>query len=141
MVGGIYKAGMWLDAIGVICQRVNAQTGALEGEFTRGPVGGSGGIARIERCPRGKVVQGTRGFSGQFVHSIILGCSRWNPSKKAPEFSESSICVDRCRRLGGGGGNGSDVFYCPPGQVGKAFRGRKGIYIDSLRFVCDYWNK
>ena len=142
MVGGIYKAGMWLDAIGIICQRVNAQTGALEGEFTRGPVGGNGGIARIARCHRGNVVQGVRGFSEQFVHGLSLRCSRWDPSKKAPVFSEDGRCEsDRCTRLGGSGGSPSDTFYCPPGQVGKAFRGRKGIYIDSTRFVCDYWNK
>ena len=141
MVGGIYKAGSWLDSIGIICQRVNAQTGALGGEFTRGPVGGSGGIARITRCPRGNVVQGARGFSGQFVHSIRVGCMPWDPSKKAPAFSEDGFCSVKCPRLGGSGGAASDVFYCPPGQVGKAFRGKYGSYVDSTRFVCDYWNK
>jgi len=142
MVGGIYKAGMWLDAIGVICQRVNAQTGALEGEFTRGPVGGSGGIARTKRCRQGRVVQGIMGYSGQFVHAVSLRCSSWDTSKKAPIFSTSNRCIeDRCTFLGSSGGSGSDNFYCPSGKVGKAFRGRKGSYIDSLRFVCDFWNK
>ena len=144
MVGGIYKSGMWLDAIGIICQEVNSSTGALGREFTRGPVGGSGGIARIARCHRGNVVQGVRGFSGQFVHFLSLSCSRWDPSKKAPVFSEDGTCrtgSDRCTHLGGSGGSPSDTFYCPSGQVGKAFRGRKGSYIDSLRFVCDLWNK
>jgi hypothetical protein len=142
MVGGIYKAGMWLDAIGIICQRVNAQTGALEGEFTRGPVGGSGGIARTSRCRQGRVVQGVMGYSGQFVHGVSLRCSPWDASKKAPIFSTSGLCKeDRCTSLGSRGGSRSDSFYCPSGKVGKAFRGRKGSYIDSLRFVCDFWNK
>jgi hypothetical protein len=142
MVGGIYKAGMWLDAIGVICQRVNAQTGALEGEFTRGPVGGSGGIARTSRCRQGRVVQGVMGYSGQFVHGLSFRCSPWDTSKKAPIFSTSSRCIeDRCTFLGSSSGSRSDNFYCPSGKVGKAFRGRKGTYIDSLRFVCDFWNK
>ncbi len=35
----------------------------------------------------------------------------------------------------------SDVFKCPSGLVGKAFRGKYGSYVDSARFVCDYWNK
>ena len=145
MVGGIYKAGSWLDALGIICQQVNSSTGALGREFTRGPVGGSGGIARIGRCHRGNVVQGVRGRTGQFVNSIGLRCSRWDASKKAPVFSEDAPCregSDRCTRVGSSsGGDFSDSFYCPPGQVGKAFRGKHGIYIDSTRFVCDYWNK
>jgi hypothetical protein len=144
LVGGIYKAGSWLDAIGIICQEVNSSTGALGREFTRGPVGGSGGIARIGRCHRGNVVQGARGVSGQFVHKIVVFCSPWDPSKKAPVFSESGLCSkgsDRCTRVGTSGGSPSDIFYCPPGQVGKALRGKHGIYVDSTRFVCDYWNK
>jgi hypothetical protein len=30
---------------------------------------------------------------------------------------------------------------CPAGKVGKAIRGRRGSYIDSLRYVCDDYNK
>ena len=56
MVGMIFKAGSWMDAIGIICQSVNPQNGELGSEFTRGPVGGSGGKARIKRCSNGKVV-------------------------------------------------------------------------------------
>ena len=144
MVGGVYKAGLWLDAIGIICQEVNSSTGELGRERTRGPVGGSGGIARIARCHRGNVVQGARGFSGQFVHGMSLACSRWDPSKKAPVFSEDGLCKkgsDRCTSVGSSRGGASDTFYCPPGQVGKALRGKHGIYVDSTRFVCDFWNK
>jgi hypothetical protein len=142
LVGATYKAGMWLDAIGIICQRVNPQTGALEGEFTRGPVGGSGGTARIARCNPGNVVQGIRGYSGQFVHIISMRCSRWEASRKAPVHSTSGRCIDdRCLSFGGSGGSPSDTFYCPSGQAGKAFRGKHGIYIDSTRFVCNAWDQ
>ena len=143
MVGGIYKAGLWLDAIGIICRRVNAQTGALEGEFTRGPVGGSGGISKIRRCDSGKVVHGTRVKEGQFVNKISLFCSRWSPSEKTPNKGEGKECVlgEQCLFLGGVGGTISDVFQCPSGKAGKALRGKHGIYVDSLRFVCDFWNK
>ena len=50
LVGAIGNSGSWIDAIGIICQQVNAQTGALGNEFTRGPVGGSGGYAYTWRC-------------------------------------------------------------------------------------------
>jgi hypothetical protein len=146
LVGAMYKAGMWLDAVGIICQRVNAQTGTLEGEFTRGPVGGSGGIARTARCKQGRVVQGVSGFSRQFVHRIVMFCSQWEPSRKASVFTTSFNCLGDqakgiCVGFGRASGDRSGDFFCPSGKVGKAFRGKHGIYIDSARFVCDFWNK
>ena len=144
LVGGIFKSGLWLDALGLICQRVNAQTGALGDEFTRGPVGGSGGQARIRRCQDGFVAQGVTSRSGQFVNEILIFCRRWEPSRKAPVFSTSTRCSKkrgRCLGLGGIGGDKSDLFFCPRGKVGKAFRGKYGSYIDSTLFVCDQWDK
>jgi len=142
MVGGIFKSGMWLDALGIICQQVNTLTGALGNEFTRGPVGGSGGIAKVGRCDNGKVVQGIKAFSGQFVNGFLLWCSPWNQSLKAPVYSEATTCTGgRCQAIGNFSGSTSNNFFCPSGKVGKAFRGKRGIYIDSARFVCDFWDK
>ena len=144
LVGVIYKAGMWLDAVGIICQQVNSQTGALGNEFTRGPVGGIGGLANTNRCNQGNVVQGIWVRSGSFIESGTFVCSRWVPSQKKPVFSTSTRCEgDRCSTNFGSsyGAPNSGNFFCPDGKVGKAIRGRHGIYIDSLRFVCDFWNK
>jgi len=142
MVGGIFKSGMWLDALGIICQQVNTQTGALGNEFTRGPVGGSGGIAKVGRCENGKVVQGIKAYSGQFVNGFLIWCSPWNQSQKAPVYSEAITCTSgRCQAIGNFMGSSSNNFFCPSGKVGKAFRGKRGIYIDSARFVCDFWDK
>jgi hypothetical protein len=148
LVGATYKAGMWLDAMGIICQRVNLQTGALEDDFTRGPVGGSGGTARIARCNPGRVVQGVKGFTGSFVNRIAMFCSQWEPSRKAPVFTTNFNCIGDqaigiCVGFGGpaSGTTQSDRFFCPSGKVGKAFRGKHGIYIDSFRLVCDFWDK
>lgn len=142
LVGATYKAGLWLDALGIICQQVNPQTGALEREFTRGPVGGSGGQARIARCRAGDVAQGIRAFSGQFINEFHMRCSQWEPGRKAP--APGQFCNPgsvSCLTIGGSGGAPSDLFLCPAGTVGKAFRGKHGIYIDSMRFVCDDWDK
>ncbi|MDH5426571.1 MAG: hypothetical protein OEZ57_01250 [Nitrospirota bacterium] len=142
MVGAIYKAGLWMDALGIICQQVNPQTGALEREFTRGPVGGSGGQARIARCRAGDVAQGIKAFSGQYINEFHMRCSRWEPSRKAPVSSQ--ICnpgTAACLAFGGSGGAPSDLFFCPAGMAGKAFRGKYGLYVDSARFVCDNWDK
>jgi hypothetical protein len=93
LVGVIYKAGMWLDAIGIICQQVNAKTGALENEFTRGPVGGSVGVARTNRCNQSNVIQGIWVRSGQFIESGAFVCSQWIPAQKSPVFSTSTRCT------------------------------------------------
>ena len=142
LVGAIYKAGLWMDALGIICQQVNPQTGALEREFTRGPVGGSGGAARIARCGPGRVAQGIRAFSGQYINKFDMSCREWEASKKAPVFG--TICnpgTVACPTFGGMGGARNDPFFCPAGMVGKAFRGKYGTYVDSARFVCDDWDK
>ncbi len=143
MVGGIYKSGMWLDALGIICQQVNPQTGELGNEFTKGPVGGSGGIAKFSKCKSGQVVQGIKAYSGQFVHGFHLLCTPWNQATKTPVFSEciASCPQGRFKGMGVTSGSQSDIFFCPSGKVGKALRGKRGIYIDSARFVCDVWNK
>jgi hypothetical protein len=145
LVGVIYKSGMWIDAIGIICQQVNSQTGALGNEFTRGPVGGSGGLANTKRCNQGNVVQGISVRSGQFIERGLFLCSPWIPEQKKPVFSTSTRCSeDRCTTHFGPDTvfySQLGYFFCPSGKVGKAVRGRHGIYIDSLRFVCDFWNK
>lgn len=144
LVGVIHKSGMWLDAIGIICQQVNAQTGNLGNEFTRGPVGGSGGLARTKRCNQGNVVQGIAVRSGQFIEAGGFRCSPWIPAQKKPVFSTDTPCSgDRCTTIFGSGygGYNNGRFYCPSEKVGKAVRGRHGIYIDSLRFICDFWDK
>jgi len=147
LVGAIYKSGSWLDALGIVCQRVNSSTGALSSEFTRGPVGGSGGTARVKRCNQGNVVKHVSAVSGRFVHGLLLFCGEWVASTKAPNAARVDCRAepDPCRTVGsrnlGFGGTISDTFICPPGLVGKAFRGKYGSYIDSARFVCDFWNK
>ncbi len=147
LVGAIYKSGSWLDALGIICQRVDSSTGSLRSEFTRGPVGGTGGTARIKRCNQGNVVTNLRAFSGRFVNGFSLSCGQWVPSRKSARTA-SGICgssTDQCLSVGNTSVTflvkASDVFKCPSGLVGKAFRGKYGSYVDSARFVCDYWNK
>jgi hypothetical protein len=145
LVGAIYKSGSWVDALGIICQRVNSTTGALGSEFTRGPVGGSGGTARIKRCNQGNVITNIRAYSGRFVDGILVSCGRWVPSRKTADTA-SGLCgsaADQCMIVGTRSpfSKTSDVFKCPSGLVGKAYRGKYGSYVDSTRFVCDYWNK
>jgi hypothetical protein len=154
MIGVTYKSGSWLDALGLICQRVN-RDGSLGDQYTRRAVGGSGGTSRIRRCVDGRVVGGIKVMSGSFVNRLTFYCVPWIASTKRPEnFTLDDPNVQRgkeCRRnscfpigvlgLPPFGSTRSGVFLCPGSKVGKALRGKYGTYIDSVSFVCDHWNK
>jgi hypothetical protein len=146
MVGLIAKSGSWLDAIGVICRKVNPQNGNLGEEFTRGPKGGSGGTARITKCPFGAVINSAKVQSGQFVNLFATQCYVWEPASKKPTRKyRDRRNREVFPRVGepcfGIGCSYSDQFVCPTGKAGKALRGRYGAFIDNLRFVCDDWDK
>lgn len=142
LVGAIYKSGMWLDSLGIICQQVNPQSGALGNEFTRGPVGGTGGSGRIARCDQGDVVFSINVRSGQFINGGMLHCKPWDALRKQPGTLPARLCnTSRVCVTFGANGPSNDAFACPSGKVAKAFRGKRGIYIDSTRFVCDFWDK
>jgi hypothetical protein len=150
MIGMTFKAGNWLDALGLICQRVN-RDGSLGDQFTRRAVGGSGGVGDLRKCEDGRVVGGIRVQSGFFVNTFSFYCPQWDASRKQPmnfsSFSDIRSCDHVCEVVGRAhltpaiGSTKSDHFFCPGSKVGKALRGKYGTYIDSVRFVCDHWNK
>ena len=146
MVGLIHQSGSWIDAIGVVCRKVNSSTGALGEEFTRGPKGGVGGVAKISKCYSGGVIGSAGAHYGQFVNYLFLGCYQWDAPRKrlgSPQQVKDhdrqnfavagSFCSVFCKQ--------SSHFTCPSGKAGKALRGRYGGYVDSTRFVCDDWNQ
>ena len=148
MVGVTTKSGSWIDALGLICQEVN-RDGSLGEDYTRRPVGGSGGTGRISRCDNGRVVGGFHARSGMFVNGVTMFCPPWDSAKKQPRNFKSSKdiknCNTDCAFAGKNGtpfgGHKSDNFFCPGKKVGKALRGKYGSYIDSVSFICDEWNR
>ena len=149
MVGAFGKVGDWITQLGLICQSVNSRTGALGGDFTRGPVGGVGGREKAPaRCPENHVAVGYRIATGSYVHHIRFLCGPWNAQEKRVREEDISFNTtdNPILRLFGAphhflSGNRPAAFGCSPGKVGKALRGRHGSSIDSVRFVCDNWNK
>lgn len=144
MIGVMGKVGMWLDSLGAICQRVNSN-GQLGAEFTTRTTGGVGGAVEIKKCPSGRVSVGASAETGSFVEALVLNCWRWDAANKtflnhasgdagfiwlAPE----DYYINRFNP-------DHDFFKCPASKVLKALRGKSGIYIDSIRFACDSWNK
>ncbi|MGD9850886.1 MAG: hypothetical protein AB7T38_06450 [Nitrospirales bacterium] len=147
MVGILGKTGSWIDAIGVICQQVNPD-GQLGAEFTTRTVGGTGGATKSDRCPSGSVVGSFSARTGSFVERTFMKCLGWDqPNKRPiPLGSNHTLTVGNTVEIGPGyTGNLLNLpnqgFDCPLPKVGKALRGRYGVYIDSIRFVCDDWDQ
>lgn len=149
ITGAMGRFGSYLDQFAVICRTVNPSTGTLGEEFTRGPVGGmGGGRDEIWRCRENQVVasisvsHGTFKIfqPGPFVHAMSFGCAQWVPeNRQIIEGLEPSLplnpllCSDGSCRV--------SSFQCPGFRVGKALRGKSGIYIDRIQMACDDWNQ
>lgn len=74
LVGLSGRWGAWMDSIGIICRKVNAD-GTLGSVFTLGPKGGGGGsIAGNPACNAGNVVQGVLASTGLYVTRTAFGC-------------------------------------------------------------------
>ena len=150
MVGAFGKVDGWITQLGLTCQSVNSRTGALGADFTRGPVGGVGGREKAQaRCPENHVAVGFRIATGSYVHHIQFLCGLWDArEKRVREEDISFLPADNpiFRLFGaphnfGSGDLRRAAFGCSPGKVGKALRGRHGSSMDSVRFVCDDWNR
>jgi len=140
MVGVQGKVGMWLDSLGAICQRVNPN-GQLGDEFTTRITGGTGGAVNFERCSTGTVAMGGVAYTGSFVEALTLECAKWNPSQKTTGESVGFRSLAPSEYYINTFNPPHSAFTCPASKILKAVRGKSGIYIDSIRFVCDLWNK
>ena len=146
LVGVQGKAGQWLDNLMAVCQQIRTD-GRLGTRFTRGPAGGSGGSVVSDPCPNGQVVGEVFAETKfGFVSGIILGCDTWNSDLRQRRGRRSSDAtsiltpsgLSATALLADLSNNGTS---CPSGVPGKALRGRNGIYVDSVRLVCDRWDQ
>ena len=89
LTGLRFRAGMLVDAVGLLCRPVNAN-GTLGSESTVGTlVGGSGGTSGSRSCAIGRVVVGAGILHGSYVDAINLGCRTWNASLRKFTTSET----------------------------------------------------
>ena len=143
LVGLFGKTGQWIDQLGATCQKVNAN-GTLGSDFTRGPVGGTGGAGKNSRCKEGSVISAMSSSTGSFVDKVIARCCVWSAAIRRADEGPSKCTGVQIGEYGVFG-----IFtliwnaevVCPADKVGKAVRGWHAYYIDSLQFVCDEYNK
>lgn len=131
LTGLTYKSGINLDRVSVTCRKINSD-GTLGATFTGSTTGGTGGFVGSSNCAINKVVGGITVWAGGVVNGIQLECCDWIASLRKPNNTSTPGTV-----AGSVIGIRQGPFDCPVGMAGKALRGRSGIYVDSVMFVCD----
>ena len=135
LTGLNFKSGLNLDSLSAICRKINPD-GTLGSTFTGPTTGGTGGFANTANCQAGKVAGSMTAWAGGVVNGIWLQCYEWKPSTRKISTSTTGGLM-----AGGQGGFKQGPFPCPDGKPAKALRGKSGIYVDSVRLICDDWDK
>jgi hypothetical protein len=127
-----YRAGLSLDAIGLLCRPVNAN-GSLGSETSVGAMaGGPGGTFAVARCRTGLVVHGAYFRYGAVIDGLQMHCVPWHPD------SRSFYGVGGVFYIGRTEGNNSGNAFCEAQtQPVVAIRGRAGLVVDAIGLTCD----
>lgn len=126
------RAGLVVDALGLLCRSVGAD-GSLGPESSIGTLaGGGGGTPDVASCPRGTVVSGVTISHGSFVNSVAIFCRAWDKATRKMTGPGTGIGV-----IGGGAGTQSPQACESASQPMSGFRGRAATLIDAVGFNCN----
>ena len=134
LTGLQYRAGLVMDAVGVLCRPVQAD-GKLGLETTVGSLAGGGnGTPDSRSCASGHVVGSAEIIYGSFVNAIRLYCHPWSASGRTfgtnPQFM-----IARGSSLSGGTLKGNVCGANTQPAIG--IRGRASALVDAIGFFCD----
>ena len=133
LVGITGRAGAWVDQIAPVCAQIS-RDGRWVGYSVAGPSAGAGGDANFSlQCPRDQALSGLRGRASSLVDQIGIRCG---PLQFGPRLASSGAFL--AATAGGGGGSPFGPLDCLDGKPGRGLAGRAGIYVDSLKLICDY---
>ena len=134
LTGLRFRAGLLVDAVGLLCRPVSA-TGTLGSESTVGTlVGGSSGTSGTVSCGTGSVVVGAAIRHGSYVDMLKLNCRRWEANTRRFEtvgyltnaignsLSTAAYNEEKCEASS---------------QPAIAIRGRSHSLVDAIGFICD----
>jgi hypothetical protein len=129
------RAGMNVDAVGVLCAPVLAN-GALGSTSAVGSIkGGSGGQSMEIRCATGSVVTSLNVNYGTVLNQIKLRCHQWSSAERRftgyGTYPSDALGVPRSV-------DHSMKLECAAGvQPGAGIRGRSGWIVDAIGLICD----
>ena len=136
LTGLRYRAGLVVDAIGIMCSPVLAN-GTLGPESIVGTLaGGSGGTTNVASC-YGRALFAFKVYYGSYVSYLVPTCSEWKAStrtfsKNVHDFMDfplgNNLTPSSVQR----------VEECSDStQPGSGIQGRVGAFVDAIGLVCD----
>lgn len=133
LTGLRFRAGLFLDAVGLLCRPVNA-SGTLGPETTVGTLaGGGGGDSGSRSCKSGTVLTRVGIYVGSYVNTIFLSCRTWNATTRKVEGPHQGASALSGRNVGT-----EHVEQCEAStQPMKSIRGRAAGLVDAIGFTCD----
>lgn len=133
LVGLAGTAGDALERLAPICARLDPMGRWVGAPFTLDAVGGSSGEAIMFRttCPRDTVVEGWKGYSGQYMYHVSLLCRRHEPDGTTTRVSAAPRTVGGQQHTFVGEG-----YTCGPNRAANGIIGRAGDIIDAFGITC-----
>jgi hypothetical protein len=128
-----YRAGLVVDAIGLLCRTVNAD-GTLSSESSIGSMaGGGGGTAGVARCAGPRVLTQLSLYYGSVVDGLSITCMPWEPATRTYRPTDGTTV-----HFGRTGLTTKAVERCESNrQPAVSIRGRAGGVVDAFGFTCD----
>lgn len=128
-----YRAGLVVDAIGVLCRQVLA-TGALGTQSAVGTlVGGGGGTAGTINCPSGTVVTAAKITFGTYVDDVEIHCRTWYRDLRRWGGGATEVRIRNVSEA-----KRHEWQQCEStAQPVVAIRGRARELVDAIGFTCD----
>lgn len=124
------RSGIWLDAVGLVCDQPKITVPPTIADATLPSIGGSGGVAFVAPCPQGQLLGGVDLRTGDWVDAIAPLCIKdaaGRPNTQPP--------------MHGGSGGGPRQLVCPneaPIVTGMyiQFGGQHMITVENIHLYC-----
>jgi len=140
VVGLAGRAGLWVDAMGIICAAWNPSTQILGGPIVHQFHGGTGGAQTTVMCPSNSIVSGweirpTRSDE-QMVEYVAPECRGPLPPRDVVRVGRIQF-GQKAGPPSSGAFRQEEVWYgCPPNQLVVGIHGASGAYLDRVGLVC-----
>jgi hypothetical protein len=131
-------AKTWLMRIQGLCAKVTVTDGVLA--FAK-PValaqhGADGDITWQRQCPKGLVLVGFTGRTGDYLDQLVLSCAPLTVSGSPGNYSFALGATQTLAPVGGDGGAAFAAANCANGQLAFGDSGRSGQWVDALSLTC-----
>ncbi len=130
--------GSWVMRIQALCAKITVTDGvlAIAKPLALAEHGTDGNTAWQRSCPKGSVVMGFEGRTGQYLDQLVLWCAPLQVSGSAGSYTFSVGASTPLAAVGGTGGTTFAPSSCANNQIAFGHSGRSGQWVDALSLAC-----